>query len=77
MPKVMWAPMGKLVPQIPRVIDFAYDRHFRRMIACWKGILEKYTLHCQTLTLSTILLWQAKTKMFRDPKQTWKYIKMC
>jgi hypothetical protein len=50
----MWAPMGKLVPQLPEVVNFAYDLHFRCVIAHWKGILEKYTLHHQTLTLSTI-----------------------
>jgi hypothetical protein len=33
MPKVMWAPMGKLVPQLPEVVNFAYDLHFRHMIA--------------------------------------------
>jgi hypothetical protein len=25
MPKFMWAPMGKLVPQLPGVVTFAYD----------------------------------------------------
>jgi hypothetical protein len=54
MPKVMWAPMGKLVPQLPRVITFAYDLCFMCVIARWKGILEKYTLHHQNLTLSII-----------------------
>jgi hypothetical protein len=54
MPKVMWAPMGKLVPQLPGVVNFAYDLHFRCMIAHWKGILEKYTLHCQTMTLNIV-----------------------
>jgi hypothetical protein len=46
----MWAPMGKLVPQLPGVVTFAYDLCFRCVIARWKGILEKYTLHHQTLT---------------------------
>jgi hypothetical protein len=40
MPKFMWATMGKLVPQIPEVTTFAYNLHFRRMIACWKGIFD-------------------------------------
>ena len=52
-PKVMWAPMGKLVAQLPRVVNFAYDLRFRCVIAHWKGISEKYTLHHQTLTSST------------------------
>jgi hypothetical protein len=54
MPKVMWATMGKLVPQLPRIVTFAYDLRFRRVIAHWKGIFEKYTLCHQTLTMSTL-----------------------
>jgi hypothetical protein len=44
MPKVMWASMGNLVPQLSGVVTFAYDLRFRRVIARWKGILENYTL---------------------------------
>jgi hypothetical protein len=54
MPKVMWAPMGKLVPQLPRVVTFAYDLCFRHVIAHWKGIFDKYTLCHQNLTSSTV-----------------------
>jgi hypothetical protein len=54
MPKVMWAPMGKLVPQLPGVVTFAYDLCFRCVIARWKGIFENYTLFHQTLTLSIV-----------------------
>jgi hypothetical protein len=54
MPKVMWASMGKLVPQLPGVVTFAYDLRFRRVIAHWKGIFENYTLFHQTLTLSIV-----------------------
>jgi hypothetical protein len=54
MPKVMWAPMGKLVPQLPRVMTFAYDLCFRLLITRWKPILEKYTLRSQTLTMSIV-----------------------
>ena len=49
-PKFMWAPMDKLVPQLPGVITFVYNLRFRHVIAHWKGIFEKYTLCCQTLT---------------------------
>jgi hypothetical protein len=49
MPKVMWAPMGKLVPQLPGVVTFAYNLHFRHVIACWKGIFKNYTLCHQNL----------------------------
>jgi hypothetical protein len=33
--------LGKLVHQLPGVITFAYDLRFRRVIARWKGIIEK------------------------------------
>jgi hypothetical protein len=33
--------LGKLVHQLPRAVTFAYDLHFRHMIACWKGIFEE------------------------------------
>jgi hypothetical protein len=46
--------MDKLVPQLPRVVNFAYDNRFRHVIARWKGIFEKYTLHHQNLTLSIV-----------------------
>jgi hypothetical protein len=53
-PKFMWALMGKLVPQLPRVVNFAYDLQFRHVIAHWKYIFEKYTLCLQTLTPFTV-----------------------
>jgi hypothetical protein len=54
MPKVRWAPMGKLVPQLLGFITFAYDLRFRCVIARWKGIFENYTLCHQNLTLSIV-----------------------
>jgi hypothetical protein len=54
MPKIMWTLMGKLVPQLPGVINFSYELRFRCVIACWKSIFDKYTLCHQTLTLSII-----------------------
>jgi hypothetical protein len=56
----MWASMGKLVPQLLGVINFAYNLCFRHVIACWKGIFDKYTLCHQTMTPSKIWLWHAK-----------------
>jgi hypothetical protein len=53
MPKVMWASMGKLVPQLLGVVTFSYDLQLRSVIARWKGLLENYTLHHQYLTLYT------------------------
>ena len=41
MANVMWSLMGKLVPQLPGVINFAYDLCFRHVIARWKGIIEE------------------------------------
>ena len=54
MSKFMWAPMGKLVPRLHGVVNFAYELCFRRVITRWKGILENYTLRHKTLTSSTI-----------------------
>jgi hypothetical protein len=34
--------LGKLVHQLPGVVTFAYDLRFRRMIARWKDLSEKY-----------------------------------
>jgi hypothetical protein len=69
--------MGKLVPQLSGVTTFAYNLHFRCVIAHWKGIFESYILHYQTLTLLLVCLWRAKKIMFRAPKLPWKYKKMC
>jgi hypothetical protein len=33
--------LGKLVHQLPRVVTFAYDIHFRHVIARWKGIVKE------------------------------------
>jgi hypothetical protein len=35
--KFTLALMGKLVPQLLGVVTFAYDLHFRHVIAHWKG----------------------------------------
>jgi hypothetical protein len=50
----LWVSWCNLVPQLPRVITFAYDLCFRRVIARWKGLSENYTFHRQTLTLFTV-----------------------
>ena len=33
--------LGKLVHQLPGVVMFPYDLHFRCVIARWKGIIEE------------------------------------
>jgi hypothetical protein len=53
-PNPHWLSWCKLVPQLPRVVTFAYELRFRCVIACWKGLSENYTFCSQTLTLSTI-----------------------
>jgi hypothetical protein len=59
---VVWVSWCNLVPQLPRVINFAYDLCFRHVISCWKGISENYTLHHHALTSSIVKLCQAKKK---------------
>jgi hypothetical protein len=61
----MWAPMGKLVPQLPGVVTFSYDLCFRDVIAHWKGILEEYMLCSQTLTLLQFDCGKPKNLLFR------------
>ena len=33
--------LGKLVHRLLGVVTFSYDHRFRRVIACWKGIVEE------------------------------------
>ena len=69
----MWAPLGKLVHQLPGVVTFAYDLNFRCVIARWKGIFKKYTLFLQTLNLSTVYCGKPKKHCLgpqNDPKST-------
>ena len=40
-PKSCWSHLGKSVHQLPGVVSFAYDLHFKRTIAHWKGIVEE------------------------------------
>jgi hypothetical protein len=40
----LWVSWCNLVPQLPRVINFAYDLCFRHVIAHWKGISYNYTI---------------------------------
>jgi hypothetical protein len=35
--------LGNLVYQLIEIVTFAYDPHFRCMIARWKGLSEEYT----------------------------------
>jgi hypothetical protein len=60
MPKFMWAPMGKLVPQLLRVITFSYNLYCRCVITRWKDIFKKYTLCCQNLTIYSLTVARQK-----------------
>ena len=64
--RVMWAQMGMLVPQLPGVVTFSYDLIFRHVIARWKCIFERYTLHHQNMTPSTVWLRGAKKTLLRS-----------
>jgi hypothetical protein len=44
--------MDKLVHQLPGVVTFAYDLHFRCKIAHWKGITEDINFGGSIMTLS-------------------------
>jgi hypothetical protein len=52
--------LGKLVHQLPGVVTFAYDLHFRRVIARWKGIIEEIhfggSISCLQLSLRSSIL---------------------
>ena len=50
--------LGKLVHQLPRVINFSYDLCFRSTIAHWKFLSEEYT--CS--------MWRTLKMMFRASK---------
>jgi hypothetical protein len=64
--------LGKLVHQLPRVVTFAYDLHFRRMIAHWKDLSEEYN-SC-TKFQDEILNHNIPQKTsFRASKRLWKF----
>jgi hypothetical protein len=70
----------KLVHQLPRVVTFAYDLRFRRLIDCWKGIVEDINFWFSIMPFSTIknpdlenpsfgpLKWSRKLKTAKNSK---------
>jgi hypothetical protein len=52
--------LGKLVHQPPGVVTFAYDFHFRRVIACLKGIIEE--IHFWGLIIPFIIIEEIDPK---------------
>ena len=66
--------LGKLVHQLPGVVTFAYDLHFRRMIARWKDLSEAYNARDKMASLDAILRHQhTQKKSFRASKWTRKF----
>src|ERR1700678_3412014 len=60
--------LGKLVHQLPRVVTFAYDLRFRRMIARWKGIIEEINFEGSIMPFSIIENLYPKNPSFRPSK---------
>jgi hypothetical protein len=60
--------LGKLVHQLPGVVTFAYDLHFRRVIARWKGIIEEIHFGGSIMTLSIIEELDTEKPSFRPSK---------
>jgi hypothetical protein len=60
--------LGKLVHQLPRVVTFAYDLRFRRVIARWKGIIEEIHFGGSIMPLAIIENLDLKKPSFRPSK---------
>src|ERR1700678_4474089 len=60
--------LGKLVHQLPGVVTFAYDIHFRHVIARWKGIVEEIIFGCSIMHLDSIEDLNPKKPSFRPSK---------
>jgi hypothetical protein len=60
--------LGKLVHQLPEVVTFAYDLYFRRVIACWKGIIEGIHFGGSIMLLAIIEELYPEKPSFRPSK---------
>jgi hypothetical protein len=60
--------LGKLVHQLPGVVTFAYDLRFRRVIACWKGIVEEIHFGGSIMPLAIIENLDLEKTSFRPSK---------
>jgi hypothetical protein len=45
----LWVSWCNLVPQLPKVITFAYDLRFRHVIVCWKGLSDSDSVYNLTV----------------------------
>jgi hypothetical protein len=60
--------LGKLVHQLPGVVTFAYDLHFRRVIARWKGIIEEIHFGASIMPFDIIDKIDPEKPSFRSSK---------
>jgi hypothetical protein len=60
--------LGKLVHQLPRVVTFAYDLRFRRVIARWNGIIEEIHFGGSIMLSSIIENLDLEKPSFRPSK---------
>jgi hypothetical protein len=60
--------LGKLVHQLPGVVTFAYDIHFRRVIDCWKGIIKEIHFLGSIMPLNIIENNDPEKPSFRPSK---------
>jgi hypothetical protein len=64
--------LGKLVHQLPGVVTFAYDLRFRRVIACWKGIIKEIHFGGSIMPLDIIENLDIEKPSFGPSKWPWK-----
>jgi hypothetical protein len=60
--------LGKLVHQLPGVVTFAYNLHFRRMVSHWKCIVKEINFGGSIIPLDIIENIYPKTLSFRPSK---------
>ena len=64
--------LSKLVHQLPGVVTFAYDIHFRRMISRWKGIIEEIHFGGSIMPSNIIVNLYLEKPSFGPLKWPWK-----
>jgi hypothetical protein len=64
--------LGKLVHQLPGVVNFVYDLRFRHMIARWKGIVEEIHFGVSIMPLTIIQTLDLEKPLFRPSKWSQK-----
>ena len=60
--------LGKLVHQLPKVVTFADDLRFRRVIDRWKGIIEEIHFWVSMMHFSIIENLDHEKNSFRPSK---------